>query len=187
MLNISSILRRKNRNICGFWDCKKRIPDEDFLCREHYEAWEKGAIDQCPKCERFKEIMYPLCLDCYFGRRVTPWKSSVVIPPRKQHYRVEYSEAWVDPYLRPDKFFVYVVRLDDDNLHVGRTTDLRKRIREYREQGRNPVLDYLHIVATEEAAELRESELKGLISSNPEQMDLMISEFHGHMRELGFE
>ena len=131
--------------------------------------------------------MYPQCLDCYFGRRVAPWKPTVAIPTQKNSYRIEYSDAWIDPFLRPDKVFVYIIRFDDGDLCVGRTTDLRKRLREHREKGNNPQLDYLHIVATEGAAELRESELKRLIDSNPRQIDLMISEFHGRMRELGFE
>ena len=179
--------KRKNRNSCGFWECNKNIPDEAFLCDEHYEAWEKGLIDQCPNCERFKEVMYPQCLNCHFGRRVAPWKPPVAIPTQKKSYRIEYSDAWVDPFLRPDKFFVYIIRFDDGDLHVGHTNDLRKQLREHKEKGNNPQLDYLHIVATERAAELRESELKGLIHSNPSQIDLMISDFHGHMRELGFE
>ena len=108
---------------------------------------------------------------------------------QKQHYQVEYSDAWVDPYQRADKFFVYILEFDDGNLYVSYTSDLR----EHKEQrilsaaGRNPELGYLHIVATERAAELRETELKRLINSNPRQIDLMISEFHGRMRELGFE
>jgi hypothetical protein len=126
-------------------------------------------------------------MDCYFGRRADPWNPSVPIPTQKQQYRVEYSQAWVDPYLRTDKFFVYIIRLKDGNPQVGYTANLRKFIRERREKGDNPQLDYLHIVATEQAAELRQSELKGLMHSNPRQIDLMISEFHGHMRELGFE
>ncbi len=179
--------KRKSKNSCGFWDCKQPIPGGDFLCAEHYRAWEKGFIDQCPNCERFKEIMYPQCLNCYFGRRVTPWKPSVVIPTQQQPYRIEYSDAWIDPHHRPDKFFVYIIRLDDGNLHVGRTADLRQRFRNHKEPGHQPQLDYLHIVATEQAAELRESELKRLIDSNPRQINLMISEFHGRMSELGFE
>ena len=127
------MLRRKSKNICGYWDCNKQITDDDFLCAEHHESWEKGVIDQCPKCERFKEIMYTQCPDCYFGRPVTPLKSTTVIPTQKQHYQVEYSDAWVDPYQRADKFFVYILEFDDGNLYVSYTSDLRERLREHKE------------------------------------------------------
>ncbi len=187
------MLRRKSRNICGHWGCQKRIPDDEFLCAEHYDDWVNGLIDRCPKCGRFKDVSYQLCLDCYFGRPVAQWEPPVEIPAQKQSYKVEYSEAWVDGYMRPDRFFVYILELDDGTLYVAHTTDLRKQLSEYREQktastaGRNPRLQYLQIVATKDAAELRETELKRLIASNPEQIGLMIYDFRGHMRDLGLK
>ena len=186
-------MRRKSGNICGYWDCNKRIPDNDFLCTEHHKAWADGLLDQCPKCSRFKDIMYQLCLDCYFGRRVAQWKPLVAIPTQKQAYKVEYSDAWVDGHLRPDRFFVYVLQFDEGYFHVGHTADLRERLAEHGFQkkspaaGRNPQLQYLQIVATQKAAELREDELKKLIESNPDQVRLMISHFRDQMRELGLE
>ncbi|MFC2005415.1 GIY-YIG nuclease family protein [Chloroflexota bacterium] len=187
------MIRRKSKNICGHWDCNRHIPDNQFLCTEHYEDWDNGLVDQCPKCDRFKDINYQLCLDCYLGRRVAPWKPPVVIPVPKQQYKVEYSDAWIDGYMRRDRFLVYILGLDNGEFYVGHTTDLRKRLSEHREQqtsstaGRNPKLQYLQSVATQVAAELREAELKRLIESNPDQVRLMIEDFQGHMRELGFQ
>ena len=137
--------------------------------------------------------MYRLCLDCYFGRRVARRKPLTVIPSQKQSYKVEYSDAWVDGYLRPDRFFVYILEFDEGYFYVGHTADLRKQLAEHGVQktspttGRNPQLQYLHIVATKKAAELHEAELKKLIESNPRQIRLMISHFRGRMRELGVE
>ena len=137
--------------------------------------------------------MYQLCLDCYFGRPVAQWEPPVEIPAQKQSYKVEYSEAWVDGYMRPDRFFVYILELDDGTLDVGHTADIRKQLAEYREQktsstaGRNAKLQYLQIVATQQAAELREAELKRLIESNPSQIRLMFADFHQHMREFVLE
>jgi len=137
--------------------------------------------------------MYQLCLDCYFGRPVTQWEPPVEIPAQKQSYKVEYSDAWVDGYRRPDRCFIYILEFEDGALSVGHTADIRKQLSEYREQktsstaGRNPKLQYLQIVATKEAAELRETELKGLMVSNPEQIRLMIDDFRGRMGNLGLE
>lgn len=186
------MLRRK-KNICGHWDCNKEIPDGDFLCAKHYEKWIDGFIDRCPKCGRFKDIKYYLCLDCYFGRPVKPRKAPAAIPNSKKYPRIDYSEAWTDGYLSREKRFIYVFELDDGVFYVGHTGDpqnLVSRLRESKESpiaGYNPRLQYLEIAVNEEAAELRELELKKLIESNPDQMRMMAQDFRDQMRELGFE
>ncbi len=187
------MLKWRRRNNCGYWGCSKRIPDEQFLCTGHYGSWEDGLIDQCPQCGRFKDVMYQQCLDCYVGRAVPPWQPRTEIPAPKQKYRVEYSEAWIDGYLRSDRFFVYILQYDDGNLYVGHTADISKRLSEQKVQktsaasGSNPGLQYLQIIATERAAELREAELKKLITSNPGQIQLMVADFRDHMRGLGYQ
>ena len=184
---------RKKKNICGYCDCRRRIPEGSVLCEGHYNKWVDGLIDRCPKCGRFKDVMYQMCLDCYFGRPVKPWKPSAELPPQSKTYKVQYSDAWVDGYMRPDRFFVYILGFDEGGFYVGHTTDLRKQLSEYRDDrtssaaGRNPKLQYAQIIATQKAAEMREAELKRLIDSNPDQVRLMISEFHRHMREFGLE
>ena len=185
-----AMLRRKKGNICGHWECRKRIPEDGFLCDRHYEGWVNGLIDRCPKCGRFKEVAYRLCLDCYFGRPVSQWEPSVPVPTQKQHYRVELSEAWVDGYMSPDRFFVYILEFEEGDFYVGHTKDIRKQFAKYKDDKTvsvKPKLQYLQDIDTEEAAKLREDELKRLIESNPGQVRLMISEFHRHMREFGFE
>ncbi len=186
-------LRRKKGNICGYWECKTRISDDDFLCAGHYKGWVDGLIDRCPKCGRFKDVMYQLCLDCYFGRPVAQWEPPVPVPTRKKEYRVEYSEVWTDGYMSPARHFVYILGFADEGFYVGHTTDLRKHLSELKDQktsstaGHNPELQYLELIDTEQAAELREAELKRLIETNPDQVRLMISEFRRHMREFGLE
>lgn len=187
------MFRRKSKIICGYWDCNKRISGDDFLCAEHYEDWVNGFLDQCPECGRFKDKLYRLCLDCYYGRPVAPWKPPAAMPTSRQHYKVEYSDAWVDGHLMPDKFFVYILEFDDGGFYVGHTKDLREQFSEHRNPEkssdaiRNPKLHYVQIVATEKAAELRKTELKKLLNSNPEQIRLMIFDFRGHMHQLGFD
>ena len=188
-----TVVKRKRENTCGHWDCKKPVAENSFLCSQHYEDWTRGLMDRCPKCGRFKEVKYQLCLDCYFGRPVATWEPRTVIPTSKQYRKVEYSDTWVDGYMRPDRFFVYILELDGGYLYVGHTEDLRKRLAEHREQkipsapGYNPKLQYVQIVATQKVAELHEDELKRLLISNPEQIHLMIDDFCQRMRELGFE
>ncbi|MBI2329122.1 MAG: GIY-YIG nuclease family protein [Chloroflexi bacterium] len=137
--------------------------------------------------------MYQKCLDCYVGRPVARWEPSVVIPVPEKSYQVEYSDTWVDGHMRLDRFFVYIVEFDGGDLRVGHTKDIKKRLSEYRDDkkssssGGNPKLQYLQVIATEKAAELHEAELKRLMESNPDQIRLMISQFHHHMREFGLE
>jgi len=193
MLRAMLRFRRKRGNTCGYFDCGKRIPDDSFLCAAHYEAWVDGLLDRCPKCGRFKDVMYQRCLDCYIGRPVTRWEPSVEIPTPEKHYQVEYSDAWIDGYMRSDKFFVYILEFDEGDFRIGYTKDLQKQLSEYRTEEtsssprHNPKLRYLQTIATEKAAELRQDELERLMKSNPDQIHLMISEFHHHMREFGLE
>lgn len=178
------VAKKKKENTCGYCECNRRSLENHFLCAEHYEDWVAGFLDRCPKCGRFKDVMYRLCFDCYFGRPVTPWKPLEVFPtPEKTQNRVEYSEAWVDGYMRRDRFFVYILEFDDGSLFVGHTTDLSKGLSEHREQKmlsgtrRSPKLQYVQIVATEKAAQLRQAELERLIKSNPNQIHLMVADF----------
>ena len=51
--------------ICYYWNCNIRIPNNHFLCPEHYEEWQDNLIDKCPGCGRYKDEEYELCLECY--------------------------------------------------------------------------------------------------------------------------
>ena len=138
--------------------------------------------------------MYQLCLDCHYGRPVAQWEAPVTVPTQKKLYRLEYSDAWTDGYMMPSssRFFVYIVEFDDGNLHVGHTKDLRKQLAGYLNRKTSPTvpapkLQYVELAATERDAELRQAELEKLIGSNPQQIQMMISEFHRLMREFGLE
>lgn len=184
---------RRRKNICGYWDCTHQIPDDSFLCREHYEHWINGVIDRCPRCGRFKDVMYQFCQDCYFGRQVAPWQPSVEIPPPNQTYQVEYSETWTDGYMQPERYFVYILEFGDGDFYVGHTSDIRERLADHREGKISPIihgaprLEYLEVVANERSALLREAELKRLLETNPRQIHLMTNQFVEHLRELGID
>lgn len=183
---------RKKRNVCAYWDCNTAIPEDDFLCPEHYSKWVEGLIDKCPKCGRLKDVMYYLCLDCYVGRKVKK-KPYVDLPKPEKIYRIEYTDNWTDSYLEPGRCFIYILEVGDGELYIGHTEDIYNRLAEIREGRRSPGavkkprLRYLETAIDENAAELRELELKGLVTANPGQINAMSLEFHHHMQELGFD
>ena len=187
------MFRRKSKNICGHWDCNKEIPEGDFLCAEHHEKRIEGFIDRCPKCGRFKDILYHLCLDCYFGRPITRRKQRKAIPNSEKYPRIEYSEAWTDGFLSRNRRYVYVFEVDDGVFYVGHTADMQGVIYKLKEPkassaaGYNPRLQYMEMADDDEAAELRVSELKKLIQSDLSQMRKMAQDFLNHMREMGYE
>ena len=92
-----------------------------------------------------------------------------------------------------DRRFIYVFEFDDGVFYVGHTADISDVLSRFRERTdssivtHNPRLQYVESAINEEAAELRESELKKLILSNPDQMRMMAIDFHNQMRELGLE
>jgi len=184
---------RKRKNICGYWDCNKGIPADDFLCAEHFQKWIGGSIDRCPKCSRFKDIAERLCLDCQLGRQAVPKKLPAETPKPEQYRRMGPFEAKTDSYVMPGKCFIYILEFDEGDFYIGHTADVGKQFPELREPkdslgaGRKARLQYLELAASEEAAKLREDELKKLIKTNPSEIRAMVSDFHKHMRELGFE
>src|SRR3990172_3058844 len=186
-------MAEKGPNVCGYWECDKRIRHHHFLCGEHYEDLVDGLIDQCPKCHRFKDARYDLCLDCYYRRRVAPWNPPAAISPPNRPNRLEHSDAWTKGDKGVDEFFVYILKLDNGDFYVGHTRELRERLSEHRDQkvvstaGRNPKLQYFEVLSTREAAKEREAELKSVKDSNPRQIRRMIIAFHDLVREIQSE
>jgi len=106
---------------------------------------------------------------------------------------VEHFDAWIKGDKRADRFFVYILKLDNGDFYVGQTRELRERLSEHRDNktsstaGRNPKFQYFEVLPTREAAELREAELKRLKDSNPRQIRRMIIGFQDIIRELEWE
>jgi len=175
---------------CRYWKCNRRIPPHHSLCTEHYEYKRDGLIDQCPKCHRFKDARYELCLDCHDGRPVAPWEPHAGIPTTNLSNGLEHSAAWTNGDKGIDEFFVYILKLDNGDFYVGQTNDLRARLSEHRDQrvpstaGRNPRLQYFEVLPTREDAERRESELKRVRDSNPRQIRRMVIAFGDLIREI---
>jgi len=180
----------KGPNVCGYWECDRRIRRHHFLCGEHYEDLRDGLIDRCPKCGRYKDSTYDLCLDCYYGRRAAPWNPPATIAPPNRPHGLEHSDAWKKGDRGAGEFFVYVLKLDNGDFYVGHTRELRERLSEHKDQkvsstaGRKPKLQYFEVLSTREAAELREAELKRVKDSNTRQIRRMIIAFHDLVREI---
>ncbi|MFH1382812.1 MAG: GIY-YIG nuclease family protein [Chloroflexota bacterium] len=181
-------------NACAYWDCKKSIPDDEVLCLDHYHAWTNGAIDRCPKCGRFKDKTNRLCLDCHFGLPVNPRKPPDNIPPPKQVPEVKYKKLQLEEYTRPGRFYVYILEFGREEFYIGHANnmgELRRRFSRHKKLRTidaavqvKPRLQYLEIVPTERAAELRDAELKELLKTDPGQVHRMIDDFYREMREL---
>src|SRR3989337_3577792 len=84
----------RSANTCGYWKCDRHIPLHNFLCREHYDDLRDGLVDQCPRCHRFKDKKWELCLDCREGRPVAPWNAPAAIPPPNRPHGLEHSDVW---------------------------------------------------------------------------------------------
>ena len=179
---------------CGYWDCSRPIRADHFLCREHYEDYADGLIDECPACGRFKYALYEACLDCYSGKPVpvpfTARSGRGAVAERRGPYRTEHSKAWERGDEGVEEFYVYVLKLDDGSFYAGQTRDLRARLMEHRDgltgstRGRSPVLVWFATTSSREAAEKYEAEIKELIDRNPREVRKMILKFHDLISEV---
>ena len=62
-------MQYSNWKKCCYWNCRRRISENHFLCNEHFNDLIDGFIDQCPVCGRFKNLEYDSCSDCYNERK----------------------------------------------------------------------------------------------------------------------
>ena len=51
-------------NICKEQSCTEKVRRDHYLCREHWEDCQEGVIDECPQCGVYKDVGYPLCIEC---------------------------------------------------------------------------------------------------------------------------
>lgn len=51
-------------NICQEQFCNANVRRSRYLCREHWDEFQEGIIDECPQCEVYKDAEYPLCIEC---------------------------------------------------------------------------------------------------------------------------
>ena len=110
----------------------------------------------------------------------TPQKSYIPHP----------SNSWRKKDEGITKFYVYILKLDNGELYVGHTRELRERMLEHKEgitcstAGEHPKLRYFEILPTREKAMMRESEIKFLIKNNRREIFRMITEFRDLISEI---
>lgn len=69
-LPIESLLSQNERmtmpapNICTEQSCTEKVRRDHYLCREHWEEFQEGIIDECPQCGVYKDAEYRLCIEC---------------------------------------------------------------------------------------------------------------------------
>lgn len=175
---------------CAYWDCRRPIHPDHFLCMEHYHDLQDGLIDECPRCGRFKDAEYELCLDCRRGRPVKRARLVRQVNNRQPDSKPEHSQVWQRKDATAEQFFVYILLLSDRKFYVGQTRELRERLSEHKDgkeratKGRDPKLVYFEVHPTREAAASREVELKKLNDSNEREIRHMVINFKDWVREL---
>jgi predicted GIY-YIG superfamily endonuclease len=93
------------------------------------------------------------------------------------------SKFWNKRDAGANKFFVYILRLENGELYAGHTRELKERMLEHKSgvtvstAGKNPKLQYFEILPTRESAMNREHEIKILIKNNLREVYRMINAF----------
>ena len=108
----------------------------------------------------------------------------------KKSYIPHPSNSWIKKDEGITKFYVYILKLDNGQIYVGHTRELRERMLEHKEgvtrstAGEHPKLRYFEILPTREKAMLREQEIKLLIKNNRREIFRMITEFRSLISEV---
>jgi len=178
---------------CLFWSCNVPIREDHVVCRDHYDDFSDGLINECPLCNLAKYREYDVCLDCYNKKPKGPAQQRTGSPkPNYQWYRPEYSTAWDKRDAAATEFFVYILKLDGGIFYAGQTRELRERLSEHKDgrvkttMGKTPQLVWFAAVPSRSAATSLEVELKKLVDTNPREIRRMVVRFRDHVRELDY-
>ena len=151
-----------------------------------------GLIDECPGCGKAKSNDYELCIPCNKRTSTRGRRPSGTTARKAQWYKPEYSQAWEKADARADRFFAYVLKLEEGHFYAGQTRELRERLSEHRDgkvkstAGKNPKLVWFTTVDSRESATALEVELKKLVDSNPREIRRMVLSYQDLVRELDF-
>lgn len=115
---------------CAFWDCAEPITSNHLLCYDHFLDREDGLINECPRCNRFKDSRFELCLDC---KQSIPIGKSRDQKQPEPSYEPEHSRAWDKGDKGVEEFYVYVLKINQGDYYAGHTRDLRVRMEEHRD------------------------------------------------------
>ena len=183
---MTNTYRRTSSKTCKFWDCDKLIRGHFEYCYDHYQASQKGEINDCPECGRAKDAKYETCLDC------RPSRVGTSSQQRPSRYQQEHSPAWQAGDDKATAFFVYILKLKDLTFYAGQTRELRERLMGHRDgttkstSGQDPKLVWFAIVPSREEATSLEVQLKKLCDRNPREIRRWILTFQDLVKELDF-
>ncbi len=169
---------RQSGKTCGYQDCDETIPRWFELCAPHNTAKQKGEVDQCSSCGKYKDAKYRFCRSC------NPTGRGQTAPAtRPSRYEPESNPKWDAADQEGDVFFIYILKLDDGKFYAGHTRELRERMGEHRDgkarstADKNPLLVWFEPVDTREEAAEGEAYLKKLIDTNEREVRRMVNEF----------
>jgi len=101
--------------------------------------------------------------------------------------------SWIKKDRGINRFYVYILKLNNGKFYVGQTRQLLERMAEHKEgqtistAGANPKLRYFEILPTREEAMRREHELKRLARHDTREMYKIIRTFHELISEIDME
>jgi predicted GIY-YIG superfamily endonuclease len=127
-----------------------------------------------------------------FGVRTKEKKTARYLNVAKKPYIPRPSKAWAKRDKGVEKFYVYILKLDDGDYYIGQTRELRERMIEHRDGRtaslgtRKCKLQYFEILGSRESAMLREKELTDISKKNRREIVRIIREFHDVTAELDY-
>lgn len=176
-------------NLCQFWDCDEIIRSDHFLCYDHWIEYQDDDIDECPQCDSYKYEEYDVCLNCY-RQGPTAWQrpaAAVAVVERDDRKFAADQDA--------DRFFVYILMLNDGHYYIGQTRDLYARLHEHRNgmsqstRGKEPKLQWFMIFPTRDAAVNVEAGLQ-LLNEHPadrRRITNLVTDFRKLTAELDYK
>ncbi len=175
--------------VCEFWECGVQVRQGHFLCREHYNDQKDGLINKCSECGKYKDAQYEFCFRCYRNKKRNP---STAQGQNQAQYRKESSPSWRAGDAAADRFFVYILKLNDGSFYAGQTRELRERLSEHCDglvpstSKKDPKLVWFASLPSRDAVASTERDLKKLIDENPREIRRMVISFRDMVRELDF-
>ena len=97
-------------NICKEQSCSEKIRADHFLCREHWQKSQDGAINECPQCGVYKDSKYPLCIEC--NKKANARTRTTRAQPPKTTAGTEKTRRYDPP--KADTFAERSALLEDD-------------------------------------------------------------------------
>lgn len=188
-------------NECAFCECDEPIEPDYDLCYRHNRQRNRGSIDECPSCDRFKRERYKLCIFCisdttavHAGRsqKNLSWIHRDGPSRNRNQYELESSPAWEEGDAEAPYFHVYILKLKGGGFYAGQTRELHARLSEHRDgrvrstAGLNPKLVWFLEVPSREVAVQIEREIKEDIATNQRIIQILVTDFQALVSELDF-